>query len=284
MNNKTHHPILVIGGTGKTGRRIIERLRARNLPVRVGSRNQPIPFTWEDPSTWPAVLADVKTAYVAYFPDLACDGALTAMREFADTARRSGVKRIVLLSGRGEPEAVLCEQTIHDFDWTVLRCSWFNQNFNEGYFCEPLIHGALQLPVADIPEPFIDADDIADVAVKVLTEAGHSGQVYELTGPRALTFRQAVAEIAEATGRSLQFAPIPEARYRDMMTGLGVPAIITDLTMYLYQEVLDGRNAQPTDTIQQLLGRAPKDFADFARLAVVAGDWQAPSHAMGGAQ
>jgi len=276
MRHQEQNPILVIGGTGKTGRRIVARLRAKNLPVRVGSRNEATPFKWEDPSTWPAVLQGVQTAYVAYYPDLASEGAHAAIKAFAEMGRDMGLKRVVLLSGRGEPETEPCEAEIQDFDWTVLRCSWFNQNFSESFFAGPLAAGALQLPVPDTPEPFIDADDIADAAVAVLTENGHSGRLYELTGPRALTFTQVVAEIAAATGRDMAFERISTDAYRAMMREAGVPEPVIELTLYLYQVVLDGRNSQPSDDIQRILGRPAKDFSAFAREAAATGCWAAP--------
>jgi len=201
---------LVIGGTGKTGRRIVTRLRERGLPVRSASRSSEPPFDWEDQATWGPALRGASSAYVSFFPDLAVPGAPEAIAALAGEALSAGVKRLVLLSGRGEEEAQRAEQALQasGADWTIVRCSWFAQNFSEDYLLEAVLAGEIALPVTDMPEPFVDADDIADVAVAALIEDGHSGQVYELTGPRLLTFAEAVQEIGRATGRDLRFIPV----------------------------------------------------------------------------
>ena len=183
---------LVLGGTGKTGRRIVERLANRGVPTRIASRSAEPSFNWDDQSTWDAVLDGVATAYISYAPDLAIPGATDSIRVFVEKAVEHGVQRLVLLSGRGEEEAQLCEKIVQDagIEWTVVRASWFNQNFSEGEFLDMVLAGEITLPAGDIPEPFVDADDIADVAVAALTEDGHAGQIYEVTGPRMLTFQE----------------------------------------------------------------------------------------------
>ncbi len=198
---------LVLGGTGKTGRRIVERLTRQDRPVRVGSRSAGLPFDWEDPTTWEPALEDVKAAYVSYYPDLAVPGSSEVIASFAELAVMSGARRLVLLSGRGEEEAQASEKVLADSgaDWTILRSSWFNQNFSEGYLLDPILGGELALPAGEVGEPFTDTDDIAEVATAVLTQDGHVGQIYELTGPRLLTFADAVAAIADATGRDIRY-------------------------------------------------------------------------------
>jgi uncharacterized protein YbjT (DUF2867 family) len=192
---------LVLGGTGKTGRRVAQRLKARGVPTRVGSRSGEPPFDWEDEATWAPALQTVGSVYVSYYPDLAVPGAVAAVRSFAELAVESGVRRLVLLSGRGEPEAERAEAAVRDSgaDPTILRSTWFMQNFSEDYMLGHVLSGEIRLPAGDVPTPFLDADDIADVAVAALTEDRHAGQLYELTGPRSLTFAEAAAEIAEAT-------------------------------------------------------------------------------------
>ncbi len=268
---------LVIGATGKTGRRVLTRLRERGLPVRGASRASEPPFDWERPATWEPVLRGASSAYVSFFPDLAIPGAPEAIAAFADQALNAGVRRLVLLSGRGEEEAQRAEQMLQDSgaDWTVVRCSWFAQNFSEGYMLESLLAGELALPVADVPEPFVDADDIADVAVAALTQDGHSGQVYELTGPRLLTFAEALAEIGGATGRDLRLTRVAIEDFEAALAADGVPTDLTALLRYLFTEVLDGRNAMLADGVQRALGRAPRDFADYARATAATGVWDA---------
>ncbi len=266
---------LVIGGTGKTGRRVAERLTARGLPVRIGSRSGEPPFDWEDQATWAPALRGVEAAYVSYYPDLAVPGAPNAVGALAAVALENGVRRLVLLSGRGEEEAQRAERVLQasGADWTIVRCSWFSQNFSESYLLDPVRSGEVVLPVGDVPEPFVDADDIADVAVAALTEDGHSGQLYELTGPRLLTFAQAIEEIAKATGRDIRVVPASMEEYKSALAEADLPAEFVWLITYLFTEVLDGRNAHLTDGVQRALGRAPRDFTDYARDTAATGVW-----------
>jgi uncharacterized protein YbjT (DUF2867 family) len=272
MNNEI---TLVLGGNGKTGRRVAERLRARNKAVRIGSRSGEPAFDWENPAGWPAVLRNVGAAYVSYYPDLAAPGAEGAIRRFSRAAVDSGLRHLVLLSGRGEPEAQRCEQLVRESGtaWTLLRASWFFQNFSESFLLEPLLAGEMALPAGSVGEPFVDADDIADVAVAALTGTGHAGQVYELTGPRLLTFAEAVEEIARATRRSIRHVDISVDEYRSALERAQVPPEFVNLLGYLFSEVLDGRNAVLTDGVQRALGRPPRDFSAYVREAAATGVW-----------
>jgi uncharacterized protein YbjT (DUF2867 family) len=268
-------PILVVGGTGKTGRRVAERLAARGIPVRIGSRSANPAFDWEDPSGWAAALDGVGAAYITYYPDLAAPGAPEAVRALVDQALARGVRRLVLLSGRGEEEARRAEQVLQDSgaDWTIVRASWFSQNFSESVLLEGVLAGEIVLPADEIGEPFIDADDIADVVVAALTEDGHVGQLYEVTGPRLLTFAAATAEIARACGRPVRYTRVPAEGFAAALAEQGSPAEVTELLLYLFTTVLDGRNAQLADGVQRALGRPPKDFADYARDTAASGIW-----------
>jgi uncharacterized protein YbjT (DUF2867 family) len=275
MSNDTQQTTLVVGGTGKTGRRVVERLRGRGVPVRSGSRSGEPPFDWDDRATWAPALHGATAAYMSFFPDLAVPGAADTVGAFARLAVESGVRRLVLLSGRGEEEAQRAEKLVQDAgaEWTVVRCSWFSQNFSEGYLLDPVLAGEVALPVGDVPEPFVDVDDVADVAVAALTEEGHLGRVYELTGPRLLTFADALAEIAAASGRPVRLVLVPTEAYVSAMAEHGVPDDVVSLLRYLFAEVLDGRNAHLSDGVQQALGREPRDFADYARDAAASGVW-----------
>src|SRR5215208_2699470 len=266
---------LVLGGTGKTGRRVVERLTARGIPVRGGSRSGEPPFDWEDRITWAPALRDVESVYVSYFPDLAVPGAVATVRSFAELAVESGIRRLVLLSGRGEEEAQRAELAVQQAgaEWTIVRCSWFSQNFSENYLLEPILSGEVVLPAGNVPEPFVDADDIADVAVAALTEDGHAGELYELTGPRLLTFAEAINEISRTSGHKIRFVPVSVEEYASMLTEHNVPAEFVWLLTYLFSEVLDGRNAYLTDGVQRALGRESKDFADYARDVAATGIW-----------
>ncbi|MBC8154240.1 MAG: NAD(P)H-binding protein [Bacteroidetes bacterium] len=271
--NKEKQPVLVLGGTGKTGHRVVQRLKGQQWPVRVGSRANTPPFDWLDQTTWQPALDGIKAVYVTFQPDLAVPGADEAIRSFTDVAVSSGVEQVVLLSGRGEKAAQDCEQIIRaaGVEWTILRASWFNQNFSESYLLDPIRDGFVALPAGQIAEPFVDADDIAEVAVAALTEEGHAGQVYELTGPRLLTFGEAIAEIARATGRSLPYEPVPVDAYAAALREASVPDEYVQLLTYLFTDVLDGRNAHLTDGIERALGRKPVDFSDYVQKTVVTG-------------
>ena len=245
------------------------------MPTRVGSRSGEPPFDWEYRATWTPALRDVESVYVSYFPDLAVPGALAKVRSFAELAVESGVRRFVLLSGRGEEEAQRTELAVQEAgtEWTIVRCAWFMQNFSENYLLEPILSGKVVLPAGDVPEPLVDADDIADVAVAALTEDGHAGQIYELTGPRLLSFAEAIGEIAGATGRKIRYMPVSVEEYASMLSEQDVPTEFIGLLTYLFSEVLDGRNAYLTDGVQRALGQEPKDFAVYAREVAATGIW-----------
>jgi uncharacterized protein YbjT (DUF2867 family) len=268
---------LVLAAGGKTGRRVTERLEERGVPIRRGSRSAEIPFDWDDRSTWEPALAGVRRAYVVYTPDLAVPAAPAAIEAFTELAKRVGVERLVLLSGRGEEEAQRCERIVQasGVPSTVVRASWFFQNFDEGPFAELVQSGEVALPIGDVREPFIDCDDIADVVVAALTEDGHEGELYEVTGPRALTFAEAVAEIADASGRDVHYSAMPIDDFIAGAERAGVPAAELELMRYLFTTVLDGRNEQVTDGVQRALGRAPRDITGYAQRAATAGAWSA---------
>ena len=270
---------LVLGGTGKTGRRVVERLTARGIPTRIGSRSGEPRFDWEDRSTWAPVLDGVASAYVSYFPDIAAPGAVEATHAFAELAVEKGVRRLVLLSGRGEPEAERAEQAVRHSgaDLTIVRSTWFSQNFSEDYMLDYVLGGELALPAGNTPEPFVDADDIADVAVAALTDDRHIGQLYELTGPRLLTFADVAEEISRAAGREVRYVPVSIEEHAAMAAEQGVPTDVIEVLSHLFDEVLDGRNAHVTDGVRRALGREPRDFSDYAREAAASGVWNAPS-------
>lgn len=267
--------ILVLGANGKTGSRIVQRLTKLGWPVQSASRSTTPRFDWDDNTTWAPVLQGIHSVYISFQPDLAMPGAVNTIREFSAAAVKSGVKKMVLLSGRGEAEAQECEEIIRNSiaDWTIIRASWFSQNFSEGNFLEPVLAGHVALPAGNVKEPFIDTDDIADVAVAALTEEGHSGQLYEVTGPRLLTFKEAIEEIGEATGREIRYEQISSKEYAAMLKEYGLPDDLISLITYLFGEVLDGRNTSVADGVQRALGRKPTDFSEFVKKSAAAGVW-----------
>ncbi len=278
-SNSAEGLTLVLGGTGKTGRRIAERLEERGVNIRIASRSADLRFDWNDRSNWDVVLDGVTAAYVNYAPDLAIPGASDAIRAFVEKSVASGVQRLVLLSGRGEEEAQACERIIQEagVEWTVVRASWFNQNFSEGEFLGMVMDGVITLPADDVAEPFVDVNDIADVVVAALTEEGHAYEIYEVTGPRMLTFSEVAKEISSAAGRAVQFVQIPRESFVAAIAGSGAPKDIIWLLDYLFSTVLDGRNAYLTDGVQRALGRPATDFTEYASRIAATGVWNATS-------
>ena len=266
---------LVLGGNGKTGSRVAARLHELGRPVRIGSRKGDPRFDWADDATWVGALRGVESVYVSYYPDVSFPGAAERVGAFAKAAVASGTRRLVLLSGRGEPEAEPSEQAVRDSgaEWTILRSSWFAQNFSEHFLLEPVLVGAIALPTADIAEPFIDVTDVAEVAVAALTRAGHAGKVYELTGPRLLSFADVAAELSRATGRDVRYVPITSAEYAAAAARAGVPLEEIEPLTDLFTRVLDGHNAFLSDDVERVLGRRPRDFADYAHDTAATGIW-----------
>ncbi|MEU6499744.1 NmrA family NAD(P)-binding protein [Streptomyces californicus] len=269
--------VLVTGATGKSGRRVAKRLTALGVPVRPGSRTGGYPFDWEDDSGWAAALEGVRAAYVAYHLDLAVPGAAEAMAAFGRAAAACGVRRVVLLSGRGEPQAVVAEEALRGaagpVEVTVVRSTFFAQNFSEGALRDGVVGGELVFPAGTTAEPFLDLDDLADAVVAALTGDGHAGAVYELTGPRCLTFAEAAEVLGRVTGRPVRYVPVSGPAYAELLEGFGVPGPEAGFLADLFATLLDGHNAATTDGVKRILGREPKDFAVFAHEAAGAGAW-----------
>jgi len=214
--------------------------------------------------------------YLTYYPDLAFPGASERVRKLSKLALESGIEHIVLLSGRGEHQVWPSERAVRESgaSFTILRCAWFNQNFSEGHLLGAVLGGELALPAPDVREPFIDADDIADVAAAALTDARHAGQIYDLTGPALLSFSEALREIAGVTGRSARYRPISSEAFAEALAPELPPAQAAFLTE-LFSSLLDGHNALLTDGVQRALGRKPRDFSQYVRDAARAGAWRA---------
>lgn len=276
MTNETNE-ILVIGGSGKTGGRLVRALRAAGERVRAASRSGDVRFDWTQPSTWQPAVAGASAVYLIAPADPA------AADDFVSQAVKSGVGRFVALSGRGidmidgdfSPGMVAMEQAVRDSgaQWTIIRPNNFNQNFDEDLWRQPLLDGRLALPMGAMPEPFIDVQDIADVAATLLTEDGHHGQVYELSGPHALTFAEAVATIAKAADRTIRYVELTPEEYRTELLAEGYSAADATALNAMFAGMRSGYLAEPTDTVRQLLGRDPIDFATYAARAAAAGAW-----------
>ncbi|WP_276390302.1 NAD(P)H-binding protein [Eudoraea chungangensis] len=268
--------ILVIGGTGKTGKRVVTRLEELGHIVRIGSRSASPAFDWHQPDGWAQALEGIDKVYITYQPDLAVPGALESIEQLVKESKRANVKKLVILSGKGEREAQLCEQVIihSGLEYTIVRASWFNQNFSENFLLEPVLEGIVVLPQAEAQIPWVDADDIADVVTKALIEDRHNGKIYQLTGSRTLTFGEAVAEIAKASNREIQFVPVSIKEYGDGMRKAGVPEDFAWLIEYLFTEVLGNPElAEVTSDVEKILGRKPIDFREYATKVAATGIW-----------
>lgn len=266
---------VILGGAGKTGRRVEERLRALGSTVRTASRRTSTPFDWSDPATHRPALAGATSAYLSYYPDIAFPGAAEHLEAVAEAAVDVGVERLVLLSGRGEPEAVPAEDAVRrsGVAWTVLRCSWFMQNFSEHFLLGPVLEGVIALPAGDVVEPFVDLDDVAEVAVAALTDAGHDGRTHELTGPELLSFDSVAATLSRVTGRTVRYDAVTASEYGAAARAAGVPEEEIGPLTELFTRVLEGHNAVLTDDLGLLLGRAPTTFARYAERAAATGVW-----------
>ncbi len=276
INNHTKQKVtLILGSSGKTGRRVINRFISNGLGFREGSRNSEIPFDWYDKSTWQESLQGVGSVYVVFSPDLAVPGASAIIKNFVQVAKSSGIEHLVLLSGRGEEEAQTCEKIVMNsaLDWTIVRSSWFAQNFSESFFLDDILRGQVFLPVGEIKEPFIDIEDIADIVFAALTDEKHKGQIYEVTGTKLLTFRDVIKEISLSTNRNIDYQPVSMDDYVKYMIEAEVPEDYVALIKYLFTEVLDGRNESLTDGVTRALGREPRSFHDYAMAVAETGIW-----------
>lgn len=275
QNTTPHAATLVIGASGKTGRRVAQRLTDAGHEVRLGSRSAATPFDWNNPSGWAAVLQGVKAVYIAYYPDLAVAEAPGHITELMQASKAAGVEKVVLLSGRGEKNAQVCEKIVANsgLKYTLVRAGWFNQNFDEGHFLGSVLEGVIALPIGQSVEPFVDVDDIADVAFAALTDDKHSGQLYELTGPQLLSMDQVAQILSDAAGHEVRYQPISFEEHQAELTEHMGPEFAMFLTD-LMREVMDGRNEWLGDGVQRALGREPKSFRSYAQAVAAKGVWQ----------
>ena len=268
-------PILIIGKNGKTGARVNQRLQTLGYETRAVSRSTSPAFDWENSDTWRSAIEGTRSAYVTYQPDLAVPNAEVAIKKFMRLAKDVGLEHIVLLSGRGEEGAQRAEEVLKasGLSWNIIRASWFAQNFSESFMLEGILDDELVLPAGDIVEPFIDADDIADVVVAALTETSHRNKLFEVTGPRALTFAQCLDEISEAIGHTVKFTSIPVDAYINALNEQGLPEEMQWLLRELFTVVFDGRNCKVMSGVEEALGRPATDFKSYIHKAIESGVW-----------
>ena len=270
------HNILVIGGTGKTGRRVVEGLTQQGHNVSIGTRRSNPAFDWNDPSTYSEALKGMDRAYIVYYPDLAVPGARDAITALTEAALKEGLEKVVLLSGKGESEAEACERIVaaSGLNFTLVRASWFNQNFSEGAFLDFILAGHVALPMPEAAIPFVDADDIADVVTKVLVDDTFNGETITVTGPRKMTFKEVVDTMAKGIGRNITYQPISIDDFKEGMKAAGLPESYVWLFGYLFKEVLgNAENQVVSNDIERVLGRKALDFKEFVEKTSETGVW-----------
>lgn len=268
--------ILVIGGTGKTGRRVVAGLTQLGHKVTVGSRKGAPAFDWKDQSTFAPALKGMDRAYIVYYPDLAVLGAKEAISALTAAALKEGLEKVVLLSGKGEAEAEACEEIVANsgLNYTLVRASWFNQNFSEGAFLDFVLAGQVALPMPEAEIPFVDADDIADVVTKVLVDDTYNGETITVTGPGKQTFAQVVGIMERAIGRKIQYIPISIEEFKAGMKAAGLPDSYVWLFGYLFEEVLGNPDNQAvSEDVLRVLGRRATSFEEYAQKTLATGVW-----------
>lgn len=268
--------ILVLGSTGKTGKRVVSRLQQLQLSFREGSRKATPSFNWDNPTNWSDVFNEIESVYITFQPDLAVADAYEKIKLLVEIAKLNKVKKLVLLSGRGEKEAEVCEQLIMNsgLDWTIVRASWFMQNFSENFLLDSILNNHVVLPTTQSLEPFVDADDIADVVVAALTDAVHSKKIYELTGPELLSFEAATQQIALTLNRKITYTEVSIEDYCSILKENEIPEDYIGLINYLFTELFDGRNQSICNDIESVLGRKATSFKEYITKTITTGIWK----------
>ena len=273
------HNILVIAGTGKTGRRVVKGLTDLGHHVRIGNRNHDPAFDWDDPTTYAKALKGMDRAYIVYYPDLAVPGAKEAITALTEAALKAGLEKVVLLSGKGETEAEACEEIVANsgLNYTLVRASWFSQNFSEGAFMDPVLSGVMALPMPEAQIPFVDTQDIADVVTKVLVDDSYNGETITVTGPTKITFSDVATAISRATGRDIKYQPISMEAFKEGLIASGMPDDFVWLLGYLFKEVLGNADNQTvSNDVERVLGRKAISFEEYAKETAATGVWAQP--------
>ena len=272
----TDSKVLIVGVNGKTGSRVQSRLEAAGIETRGVSRSTSPSFDWTQDENWAEALEGMTAAYLTYHPDLSVPEAEGHIRKFCEIAKASGLKHIVLLSGRGEEGAARAEQVLRGsgLAWNVVQASWFSQNYSENFMLDSILAGEMVVPAGTSSEPFIDIDDIADVAVAALLEPGLHNRLFEVTGPRTMTFAECMEEISIAAGYEVRLVELPMDDYIEALKTQDVPDYLVELLRDLFSDLFDGRNAYVAEGVREALGRPATDFSDYARKAAATGVWQ----------
>jgi uncharacterized protein YbjT (DUF2867 family) len=264
---------LVLGGTGRTGSVVARKLIERGLGARTAARHDAdVLFDWDDPATHARALEGVDRVYLVTpvmrvrYADLVSD--------FLDLAAGTGVRHVTYLSTYGSdqapPEVDIRAVELDlarrgDFTHSILRPAWVMQNFIDEHL--PVIEGAITVPAGVGAEAFVDAADIAAVAVETLVDPdAHAGAQYAPTGPQSLTVSDVADIIADVTGRPVTHNDIDaEAWIRGAIAAGFVPADYAVMLRWLTGTISSGHGSRPNDDVEKVTGRPPVTFWDFAR-------------------
>ena len=280
----TTTPILILSGKGKTGRRVAAQLEARGVPFRLASRSSEQRFDWYDESTWSATIAGADTAYLA--PPVGPTGLAQAGR-FIQQAAAAGLRRVVLLSGRGVGSpgrdfavydgSLDLEHAVQasGVDWTIVQPAWFAQGFSEDFLRYHVLAGEIRLSAGTGGEAWIDTNDVGDVMTAALLDEAYTGQVIAISGPRPLTMTEVADALSTATARPISYVDLEPEKHVGELLEQGLTQEDAEAVRDLFAVIRNHRSEYVSDGVQQVLGRPPRDFADWARETATTGVWAA---------
>lgn len=269
---KINANILVIGGGGKNGSRVVKKLKTLGYTVFSTTRvrdevNEDTRFfDWNDGTSYDQALKNMDKVYIVH-PDTSIPDAKEQITELISTMVENSISKAVLLSGRGQESVRKCEDILisSPLKWAVLRSAWFNQNFSEGHFSHGIQAGEVTFMADSVKEPFVDLDDLSDAVVECLIDEKHDGKIYEITGSELLTFKEAVEMIGNKLNRSIKYNFLDKDEYRELLKKAGLPPFVAEHMAAAFDEILDGRNENTGDGIQKVLGRNPRKFNEFVQ-------------------
>ncbi|AFC31400.1 YesF [Paenibacillus mucilaginosus 3016] len=270
--------ILVTGAAGKTGSRTASRLREMGYPVRTAGRNRAaaaghegehVVFDWNEESTHEAALEGVSAVYLVG-PLMVMEPA-KIMIPFLEKAWKAGVRRAVLLSSASVPEGGPVFGEVHRYlreqapEWAVLQPSYFMQNFTEGPHGAAVRQGGdLVTAAGEGRVAFVNADDIAEVAVRALTDSVPHNTAHVITGPEALTYGEAAEILSRTAGREVRHVSVSPRELQQQWMALGMPEDYAAFMAGLDEGIRDrGTESRVTDTVERITGRRPVSLAEF---------------------
>jgi uncharacterized protein YbjT (DUF2867 family) len=269
--------ILVTGASGTVGSEVVKALGGRSARVRAGYRTRPrnipagvesVALDYDRPETIRPALQGIETLFLL-------SSTVEPEKKVVDEAKRAGIKRVVKLSVIGAAQEGFAFARWHravekyieasGLAWTFLRPNGFMQNV-VNYMGETIrSQSAIYAPAGNAAASHIDARDVGAVGARVLTDMGHDGKVYELTGPAALTYGQIAEILSRVLGRTIRYVPISPEQYKQAAVAAGTPEGYADALVDLYRYYLEGKAAVVTPAVRQITGRDPIPFEQFAK-------------------